>query len=188
MDGTRWIGLVMDSEISILCLDLFTSCGWALRDRHGCVYHGAQSFQPRRFDGGGMRFVRFAVWLEELRSFGVDICYYEEVRRHKGVDAAHIYGGFQAQLTAWCEQQKTAVAYEGVPPGTWKKACGLKGNCSKKDVLAWARQQGYLVESYDEADALGILEWAKQRHKVMEGKIANVVSQSGFAQDDSPVP
>ena len=41
---------------------------------------------------------------------------YEEVRRHMGVDAAHVYGGLMATLTAWCEGQ--GIAYAGVPVGT----------------------------------------------------------------------
>ena len=46
---------------SILALDLGTSMGWALRlgtDTHS----GTVSFRPSRYDGGGMRYLRFRSW------------------------------------------------------------------------------------------------------------------------------
>lgn len=44
---------------SILALDLGTQTGWALRDRDGAVTSGSESFKPQRFEGGGMRYLRF---------------------------------------------------------------------------------------------------------------------------------
>ena len=44
---------------------------------------------------------------------GLAAVYFEEVRRHAGTDAAHLYGGFLATLTSWCEQH--GIAYQGVP-------------------------------------------------------------------------
>ncbi len=48
---------------TILALDLGTTTGWALRTRDGAVTSGTQSFRPQRFEGGGMRFLRFKRWL-----------------------------------------------------------------------------------------------------------------------------
>ena len=52
-----------------------------------------------------MRYLRFERWLDETRKIagGIDAVYFEEVRRHIGTDAAHVFGGFLATLTAWCE-------------------------------------------------------------------------------------
>ena len=44
---------------TILALDLGTTTGWALRDSDGSITSGAESFRPQRFEGGGMRFLRF---------------------------------------------------------------------------------------------------------------------------------
>ena len=44
---------------SILALDLGTQTGWAVRDRDGAVTSGTESFKPQRFEGGGMRYLRF---------------------------------------------------------------------------------------------------------------------------------
>ena len=77
---------------TILALDLGTTTGWALRDQAGSIAHGFVSFKPQRFEGGGMRFLRFKRWLTEIKAtteHGIDAVYFEEVRRHLGVDAAH---------------------------------------------------------------------------------------------------
>ena len=49
----------------ILALDLGTTTGWALRGHDGLITSGTASFRPGRFDGGGMRYLRFANWLGE---------------------------------------------------------------------------------------------------------------------------
>ncbi len=92
---------------SILALDLGTKTGWALRNVEGRILSGTVYFKPGRFEGGGMRYLRFRKWLTELKATGdFAAIYFEEVRRHAGVDAAHVYGGFLATLTAWCEHHQ----------------------------------------------------------------------------------
>ena len=59
--------------------------------------------------------------------------YFEEVRRHMGVDSAHVYGGLLATLTAWCEHHQ--IPYQGVPVGTIKKNATGKGNASKDEMI-----------------------------------------------------
>ena len=51
----------------VLALDLGTTTGWALLAREGDIAHGFASFRPQRFEGGGMRFLRFKRWLTEQR-------------------------------------------------------------------------------------------------------------------------
>jgi hypothetical protein len=50
----------------ILALDLGTSTGWALRSAEGLITSGTASFRPGRYDGGGMRYLRFTNWLTEI--------------------------------------------------------------------------------------------------------------------------
>ena len=144
---------------AILALDLGTTTGWAMRCDPGMIMSGSQSFKPGRYDGGGMRYVRFHRWLDELA--GADgfsrICF-EEVRRHAGTDAAHVYGGLMATLTAWAELR--GVPYEGVPVGTIKRHATGKGNASKEAMIAAAVARGFAPEDDNEADALAILHWA----------------------------
>jgi hypothetical protein len=148
------------SIFSILALDLGSTTGWALRNDRCRILHGTAAFRPTRFEGGGMRYLRFTRWLDETRKIagGIDAVYFEEVRRHLGTDASHIYGGFLATLTAWCEQQ--GIPYSGVPVGTWKRhACG-KGNADKQAVIAAIRERGFEPADDNEADAIAILLWA----------------------------
>ena len=145
---------------TILALDLGTRTGWALRTNDGSITSGTESFQPQRFEGGGMRYLRFRRWLSELLHMADSIhaVYFEEVRNHAGVDAAHAYGGFLAHLTAWCEHHN--IAYAGVPVGTIKKHATGKGNAGKAAVIAAARSWGFDPADDNEADALAILHWA----------------------------
>lgn len=144
-------------SLTILALDLGTKTGWASRYTHGSIISGTETFQHDRWQGGGMRFLKFHRWLDHMRLLlgKIDAVYFEEVRRHLGVDAAHAYGGFLAQLTAWCEQQ--AIAYEAIPVGTIKRYATGKGNASKTLVMQSVRDWGYEPTDDNEDDALALL-------------------------------
>ncbi|WP_375679549.1 MULTISPECIES: crossover junction endodeoxyribonuclease RuvC [unclassified Bartonella] len=147
---------------TILCLDLGTKTGWALRDADGFITSDTEHFQSRRFEGGGMRYLRFKKWLSELKRSvdEIDAVYFEEVRRHVGTDASHVYGGFLATLTAWCEHHQ--IPYEGIPVGTIKKAMTGKGNASKAEMIKAMRAKGHAPCDDNEADALAILYLMKE--------------------------
>ena len=146
--------------MTLLALDLGTTTGWALRTPDARIVSGTMSFRPGRFEGGGMRYLRFRRWLTELKATteGIEAVYFEEVRRHAGVDAAHAYGGFLATLTAWCEHHQ--IPYSGVPVGTIKKHAAGKGNATKGEMVAAARARGHTPGDDNEADALALLAWA----------------------------
>ena len=151
---------VSDSDgITVLCLDLGTKSGWALRSADGSITSGTAEFKHDRYSGGGMRFLKFKQWLNQmLEAAGqIDAIYFEEVRRHLGVDAAHAYGGFLAHLSAWSEQH--GIAYEGVPVGTIKRHATGKGNANKAKVIQAVRLLGYYPSDDNEADALALLHW-----------------------------
>ena len=149
---------------TILALDLGTTTGWALRGSDGHITSGSESFRPQRFEGGGMRFLRFRRWLTEIKQScdRIDCLHFEEVRRHVSTDAAHVYGGFLATLTAWCEHHQ--IPYQGVPVGTIKKHATGKGNASKEDVIAAVQARGHDPVDDNEADALALLLWAIEQH------------------------
>jgi len=151
---------------TILALDLGTTTGWALRDQAAAITHGFASFKPQRFEGGGMRFLRFKRWLNDIKQCndGIEQVAFEEVRRHAGVDAAHAYGGFLAHLTAWCEHHN--IPYQGVPVGTIKRHATGKGNASKGDMVNAACRRGHAPADDNEADALAILYWAIETQEV----------------------
>jgi hypothetical protein len=145
---------------TILALDLGTTAGWALAGRDGLISGGSESFKPQRFEGGGMRYLRFKRWLTDIKQCadGIDWVVFEEVRKHAGVDAAHAYGGFMAHLTAWCEHHQ--IPYQGVPVGTIKKHATGKGNAGKAEMIAAAKARGFDPVDDNHADALALLDWA----------------------------
>jgi len=144
----------------LLALDLGTTTGWALRVGGGTVHSGSVSFRGGRFDGGGMRFLRFRGFLDGILANAgqIDAIYFEEVRRHLGTDAAHLYGGFLATLSTWCEERR--IPYAGVPVGSIKRHVTGKGNADKALVIEAVRARGFDPEDDNEADALAILLWA----------------------------
>lgn len=145
---------------AILALDLGTDTGWALHSPYCHVISGTVSFRPSRYDGGGIRYLRFRGWLDRVAEDAarIGVVHYEEVRRHLSTDAAHVHGGLLATLTAWCEQR--SVAYQGVPVGTIKRFIAGKGNADKAAVIAAVRARGYAPADDNEADAIAILLWA----------------------------
>ena len=148
------------SQQTILALDLGTQTGWAVRPAEGPVQSGTETFRPSRFEGGGMRYLRFTDWLVQIAMMtnGLHRVVFEEVRRHAGTDAAHAYGGFLATLTGWCEEHE--VPYQSVPVGTIKRFIAGKGNADKAAVIEAVRARGYNPGDDNEADAIAILLWA----------------------------
>lgn len=138
-----------------LALDLGTNTGWAIC-RDGVTVSGTASFKVGRYEGGGMRYLRFQRWLDEVTRDGrVDSIWFEEVRRHAGTDAAHVYGGLLATLTAWAEN--LSIPYSGVPVGSIKKHATGKGNANKEAMISAAVARGLAPGDDNEADALALL-------------------------------
>jgi hypothetical protein len=145
---------------AVLALDLGQKTGWAVRTVDGVITSGTVEFKPGRHEGGGMGYLRFRRWLDELRltTHGLAEVLYEEVRAHRGTLAAQIYGAFVGHLQAWCEAR--AIAYAGVPVGTIKRHITGRGNADKEAVIAAVRALGFTPADDNEADALALLDWA----------------------------
>lgn len=142
----------------LLTLDLGTKTGWATQTAAG-IQSGVQNFANDRFSGGGMRYLKFEKWLGDMPRPSQVV--FEEVRRHRGTDAAHVYGGLMAVLTKWCESQN--IPYIGIPVGTIKKSFTGNGNANKNKMIAEAQKRGYDPKDDNEADALAILHyWNEQ--------------------------
>jgi Holliday junction resolvasome RuvABC endonuclease subunit len=145
----------------ILALDLGTQMGWALRQASG-VTSGSVSFAVNKRAGFGVRFLNFRRWLVGmLKKYHVDMVVFEAVYNHAGTYAAHVYGGFAAQLAAICEEQH--VPYRGFGVKTIKKFIAGNGNASKQDVINAVQTRGYGPMAEDrplddnEADAIALL-------------------------------
>ena len=143
----------------ILALDLGTQTGWALIGADDQVDSGTVSFAPRKGEGPGMRFARFRRWLIDLKSAHgqIDAVYYEDVRRHIGTTAAHIYGGFLAVLAMWAGHH--GIPCTGVGVGVIKKHATGNGAAKKPAMIAAMRERGYAVMDDNAADALALLHY-----------------------------
>ena len=157
----------MNAVPIIMAFDLGTHCGWA---RSGpTATWGTWNLSQGRFAGGGMRYLRFEQLLQPIlygaEGFAPTMVAFEEVRRHMGVDAAHVYGGLLAHLTKMCEAVKPKIPYQGYPVGTIKKIATGKGNADKAKMLAAAQARwGPNVEDDNQADALWTLALAESEY------------------------
>jgi len=145
---------------AILALDLGTQMGWALAAESMPIVSGSVSFKPNKFEGAGFRYIRFVSWLDTIiqQNPAISSIYFEAVRRHLGVDAAHIYGGFMSHLLAWSE--KRGIPINGVPVGTIKKSATGKGNADKIMMISSAKNLGFDPIDDNEADAIHLLNYA----------------------------
>lgn len=154
---------------TILTLDLGTTTGFALgRTTGGAIVSHSKNFKATRFQSADRRFTNFRNYLQQLQSkvlLGIDVIYFEEVRKHIGVDAAHCYGGFKAALTMFCEDNK--IPYEGVAVGTIKKHITGKGNANKEKVIKAVQELGHNPKDDNEADALALLYYAIDKEKAI---------------------
>ena len=143
---------------TLVAIDLGGTTGWAMW-KDGIVTSGSVSLtkqRGKRFEGPGMKFVRFTRWLRDLPT--PSIVSFEAVRRHMGVDAAHAYGGYLSHLTAFCDSQEPQIPYEGVPVGTIKKRATGNGAASKDMMVeACCGKLGIIPEDDNEADAAWML-------------------------------
>lgn len=140
--------------MKILALDLGTRTGWAIVYANGGVHTGYVDFKGDRFEGGGMRFLRFRQWLDKLGGVP-EYVYYEKVRRHLGTDAAQIYGGWLTVLTSWCEEH--GVPYQGLTVQEIKIFATGKGNANKGWMIeAATKATGRQFDDDNEADAYWI--------------------------------
>ena len=142
--------------MKILALDLGNKMGAAAMDGDVIV---SESVKHKNSKGAaGHQYLRFRYWLNSL-GLNWDAIYYEDVRRHLGTDAAHVYGGYLATLQAFCCEKNIKLVPVSV--GTIKKHWTGKGNADKKEMIAEAKLRGFNPIDDNEADALAILDYAK---------------------------
>src|SRR4249919_3389932 len=63
---TPHASVLASSNRVVLAVDLGTTTGWAIVLPDSGIASGTVSFKPSRYDGGGMRYLRFRAWLNTL--------------------------------------------------------------------------------------------------------------------------
>lgn len=127
------------------------------------IVSGCVNFSNKQYEGGGMRYLKFRRWLGSLPQ-PTEI-YFEEVKqRPLSVAAGHVYGGFLATLTGWCEEKE--IPYAGVPVGTIKKFATGKGNAGKREMIVAAMKDGLDTLDDNEADAYWLLKYSLEQQNI----------------------
>ncbi len=138
-----------------LALDLGTKTGFAVTAARGVVVSGTWGLGDVKDKDG--RFVRLREQLDrQHKATPFKRVAFEDVKAHKGTQAAHIYGGFKATLITWCRDNGLGEPV-AVPVGTLKKYWTGKGNADKTAMIARARECGYEPCDDNEADAIALL-------------------------------
>lgn len=151
--------------MTVLALDLATTCGFAILRADGRIESGVESFAPKTKDREGARWVRFHGWLVDLKQAhsDIDLIAYELVVGGVPgqVFAAQIYGGFLALTQRFAEHH--GIEYRGHHVGTIKKAWTGNGAAKKDAMIARCIELGFKPADDNEADAIALLHVATNR-------------------------
>jgi Holliday junction resolvasome RuvABC endonuclease subunit len=148
----------------ILALAPGLQTGWAFTPGPGIILSGSWDLSPGRGDEA----LRYQVLRNTLDVFwfqhGGDNfeVLYEQVHRHAGTQAAHIYGGIRSVVLVWCMEHGIKAQPVGV--GQIKKFWTGKGNATKEDMVTEARARGFDLLDDNEATALALL-----HYRIVEG-------------------
>ncbi|WP_333664721.1 hypothetical protein [Desulfobacter postgatei] len=145
--------------MNIIALDLATKTGWAVFFDHK-ITSGVQTFDLKRGESPGMRFLRFRAWLKEIdqQSPGkIDLVVYEQAH-HRGGAATQLSVGLMTDVLAWAAD----IGAETMPvhTATLKKYATGSGNAGKDQMIGEAIRRGYKPIDDNEADACLLLEYA----------------------------
>lgn len=151
-----------------LALDLATNTGWALLDRDGRLTSGVQTFDLKRGESKGMRFLRFRKWLTEILQLGQlgksfsekepGIIIFEQAH-HRGGNATELCVGLVTDVLA--EAARYGLEHMPVHTGALKRWSTGKGNAGKPEMIAKATELFPDVQIIDDnhADALMLLKY-----------------------------
>ena len=164
---------------SILALDLGTRCGWALL-HDGREESGVQTFDIRRGESPGMRYVFFNRWLAQMVEPLLEACArghlvilaYEQTHQRGGA-ATEVAAGFATRVQEYAARYQ--LQHVALHTATLKKWTTGNGRAGKPEMLEAITRRGWLParadptkpETYDEAltddeaDALALLHYVE---------------------------
>ncbi len=137
----------------VLAIDPGTKCGWCVVDK-GQYVSGVWKLGAGRTQSPGMRYLRLKKLLQEVKELtDFNVVVFEEVKRHRGTAAAHVYGGMTAIIMTFCDEHN--IPYTSIPVGTIKRHATGKGNANKQKMIeaAMERWPKAKFEDDNEADA-----------------------------------
>lgn len=144
-------------KIKILALDLATKTGWCTDS-----LSGVQTFDVKRGESPGMRFLRCRAWLAEMYALIPDLkifCY--EQAHHRGGAATQCGVGLVTVVLEFAA--KSGIELMPVHSATLKKWATGNGRAGKPDMIKAAVRRGYNPIDDNEADACLLYEYAKEQ-------------------------
>lgn len=144
--------------MKILALDLATKTGWATNDGRTS---GVQTFDVKRGESPGMRFLRCLAWLADMLKLlgSIDLICFEQAHHRGGAATAVCVGLVSAMLTFAAEHGIETMA---VHSGELKRWATGKGNAGKPAMIRAAQDRGWSPEDDNQADAALLLEYAME--------------------------
>lgn len=146
----------------VMTFDLGTHCGWStLLD--GWINSGTQTFDLKRGESPGMRYIRFNAFLEELFNLIQPEMVAYEMAHHRGGFATELLLGMVTRVQEVCARHE--VPYTSVHSATLKKHITGSGRGEKQQVIdAVSKVFGFVPKDDNEADALAILSWVDKEY------------------------
>lgn len=148
------------SETNILAIDCGGTTGWACFTFNK-IESGVVSFAIKRGESKGMVFLLFSAWLNRILDLmKPDLVIYEKAYS-KGHAAQETLDGMNTRIMEQCEKRKIQCSF--VYATQIKKYALKTGKGTKDDMLKAARNTwGKVnVEDHNQADALFMLQWAR---------------------------
>lgn len=152
--------------MKILALDPATQFGWAVHDGNDIFDFGCWDCSSNAGELKGARFERARVCLySAMLRHKPDLVVHEQVRRHVGTQAAHVYGGLMAVIQLTCYDYKMESV--GLNVSTIKKHATGKGNAKKHEMVAAAQDRwpNLRITNDNEADAMWIADLAHKEYR-----------------------
>lgn len=120
----------------VLAIDPGVHCGFAYRDGDRRVESGTQTFDLRRGESPGWRFMRFNEWLRHgfvWASGRPQLIIYEQAHLRGGA-TTDLLVGMTTRLEEWAAE--IGAEHKAVHSGTLKKAVAGHGKASKEEMMA----------------------------------------------------
>jgi len=150
--------------LNLLAIDCGTKTGWASLLNGECRQSGVQSFELKRGESSGMRFIRFNAWFCEMLDLVNPKITVYEMAHLRGGHASEVLQGMVTLIQINCAKKN--IQYTSVHSMSLKKFATGSGKASKDMMLKLAKEKFHpgIIDD-NEADALWILEWAIKEFK-----------------------
>jgi len=171
--------LIKNKNISILALDLAQHCGYAYQRQGRATISGVWDLKPTREESKGIVLFKLAKNIREIyNTKGIDVIAYETATVMAGkkgaMRALGVIGHAELQGILKLLTHEWDINYKGYRPTEIKKRAG-KGNAKKDEMVRLAEEKfGKEGITHDEADALWLLELAKDEFLKVSTNIRDI--------------